>query len=96
MSVTVPFLHAFIDAFRWYYELLRLPIYLLSSLGFTPCFDILIPVENIQALQGISDVSVLSSPRSRTPVSLHTSRRYNDVFVLPAAERKASALTCHT
>ena len=81
ISVTAPFLHVFIDTLHWYYELLRLPVYLLASLSFTSCYAILsllfllfyMSFENIQALPGILGITVLSSPCSRTPVRLHTS-----------------------
>ena len=62
-----------------------------GSLEFNSCFTILF-YEDIQALPGIPDVLMLSSPCSQTPVESPTSRLF-DVFMLPAAYWTASAST---
>ena len=94
--MAVPSLHAFIDTLHWYYELLRLPVYLLPHLGSdTLLWHTLLFRENLQALPGTLVITMLSSPRSRTPVRPNQSRLFFlfDRLLLPATFHRVSALT---
>jgi len=86
-----PSLHAFIDALHRYYELLRLPVCLQASSGFTHCYAL----PDASGAYRLSLVSLMHLCQARPALRLRQDLphlAFCDVFVLPAAAWTASAL----